>query len=224
MALPLVIPIAMLGGILGYVIQRARHVNASGIALALLLFLPMFLGAESATLPPAPLYAVTTSVEIDAPPSLVWENVIHFARLPPPHELIFRSGVAYPTRAEIVGSGVGACRRCIFSTGAFVEPITAWDESKLLAFNVTENPPAMTEWTPYPNVHPPHLDNFLVSHAGQFRLIELPGGRTRLEGTTWYQHHMWPENYWRLWSDSILHTIHRRVLNHVKQLSEAHHD
>ena len=55
MALPLIIPIAMLGGIVGFLIQRARHVNASGISLALLLFLPLFLGAESATLPPAPL-------------------------------------------------------------------------------------------------------------------------------------------------------------------------
>ncbi len=223
MALPLVIPIAMMGGIVGYMIQRARHVNASGIALALLLVLPLFLGAESAMLPTAPLYEVTTAVEIDAPPALVWKNVIEFRELPPPTELIFHTGVAYPTRAEIVGSGVGACRHCIFSTGAFVEPITVWDKGKLLAFNVTENPPAMKEWTPYANVHPPHLNNFLVSHAGQFRLIELAGGRTRLEGTTWYQHHMWPEGYWRLWSDSILHTIHRRVLNHVKNLSEAGH-
>jgi len=221
MALPLIIPIAMVGAIIGYLIQRARHVNATGIALALLLFLPLFLGAESATLPPAPLYSVTTVVEIDAPSSIVWKNVIHFTELPPPTEFIFRSGVAYPMRAEITGSGVGACRHCIFSTGAFVEPITDWDEAKLLRFNVTDNPPPMQEWTPYANVHPPHLDNFLVSHAGQFRLISLEGGRTRLEGTTWYQHHMWPAGYWRLWSDSILHTIHRRVLNHVKHLSEA---
>jgi uncharacterized membrane protein YhaH (DUF805 family) len=224
MALPLIIPIAMVGAIVGHMIQRARHVNASGIAMALLLFLPLFLGAESATLPPAPLYSVTTIVEVDAPPSVVWNHVIHFTELPPPTELIFRSGVAYPMRAEISGFGVGACRHCIFSTGAFVEPITDWDQGKLLRFNVTDNPPPMKEWTPYANVHPPHLDNFLVSHAGQFRLIALEGGRTRLEGTTWYQHHMWPAGYWRLWSDSILHTIHRRVLNHVKHLSEGDND
>ena len=31
---------------------------------------------------------------------------------------------------------------------------------------------------------------------------------------------LWPSDYWRVWSDHIIHTIHLRVLNHVKQLSE----
>jgi hypothetical protein len=42
-----------------------------------------------------------------------------------------------------------------------------------------------------------------------------------LEGTNWYHHHLWPADYWQLWSDHIIHTIHLRVLNHVKHLSEA---
>ena len=112
----------------------------------------------------------------------------------------------------------------IGSTGQFQEPITAWNAPTLLKFDVEKYPPPMKEWSPFSNIHPPHLDNFLVSKGGEFRLTALPNGRTRLEGTTWYQHHMWPAAYWRLWSDSILHKIHRRVLNHVKNLSEADHD
>jgi hypothetical protein len=49
----------------------------------------------------------------------------------------------------------------------------------------------------------------------------LGGGRTRLEWTTWYQHHMWPAAYWRLWSDYLIHAIHRRVLRHIKGHCEA---
>jgi hypothetical protein len=78
----------------------------------------------------------------------------------------------------------------------------------------------MKEWTPWRSVHPPHLDRFLVSEAGQFKLTPLPGGRTRLEGTTWYRHHMWPAAYWQLWSDHIIHEIHHRVLGHIKFQSE----
>jgi hypothetical protein len=111
-------------------------------------------------------------------------------------------------------------RRCVFSTGAFVEPIRVWDEPRLLKFAVTSNPPPMSEWSPYGNIHPPHLNGFLVSSGGQFKLVTLPGGRTRLEGTTWYRHNLWPAAYWRLWSDFIIHRIHLRVLNHVKRLSE----
>jgi len=166
------------------------------------------------------LLAVRSAVEVDAPPEVVWSHVVSFSELPPPSELLFRAGVAYPMRAEIQGRGVGAVRHCVFSTGPFVEPIEVWDEPRLLKFSVTKNPAPMQEWTPYRDVHPPHLDGFLVSSGGQFLLTALPGGRTRLEGTTWYRHHMSPVRYWQAWSDFIIHRIHLRVLNHVKQLAE----
>jgi hypothetical protein len=133
---------------------------------------------------------------------------------------LFRLGIAYPQRARIEGHGVGAVRHCEFSTGAFVEPIEIWDEPRRLAFSVTSNPPPMEEWTPFPHVHPPHLDGFLVSRKGQFLLEALPDGRTRLVGTTWYQHHLWPVAYWEQWSNLIIHQIHRRVLRHIQDLSE----
>jgi hypothetical protein len=171
---------------------------------------------------PAPLqmFSVTTSVIVDAPPAKVWHNVVSFAELPPPREFLFRAGIAYPMRARIHGSGPGAVRHCEFSTGPFVEPIEVWDEPRLLKFSVTKNPSPMQEWTPYEDLRPAHLDGFLASRAGQFHLTPSPGGRTLLEGTTWYHHHMWPATYWRWWSDYIIHTIHLRVLRHVKHLSE----
>jgi len=150
----------------------------------------------------------------------VWRHVIEFSKLPPPQEAIFKLGIAYPMRAQIAGHGPGAIRHCVFSTGAFVEPIEVWDEPRLLKFSVTENPAPMQEWTPYREIHPPHLAGFMVSRQGEFRLTPLPGGRTHLEGTTWYQHGLWPAPYWKVWSDQIIHTIHLRVLRHVKQLSE----
>jgi uncharacterized membrane protein YhaH (DUF805 family) len=223
MAAPLAYPVTIIGAMAGASMAGARPTrlaDARRVVLIMLCFLPLFTGAERLTRPQAPIYSVTTSVEIDAPPSRVWANVIGFREIPPPRDWLFRTGVAYPIRAKITGTGAGAMRYCIFSTGPFVEPIRVWDEPNLLKFDVTSNPPPMKEWSPWSNVHPPHLENFLVSQGGQFRLIELPGGRTRLEGTTWYQHHMWPAAYWRLWSDFIIHRIHLRVLNHVKGLSE----
>jgi hypothetical protein len=52
-------------------------------------------------------------------------------------------------------------------------------------------------------------------------LNELPGGRTKLEGATWYQHTMWPAVYWRLWSDYVIHKIHKRVLEHIRVQAEV---
>ena len=79
----------------------------------------------------------------------------------------------------------------------------------------------MFELTPYRHVHPPHLDGYLRSQRGEFQLIALGDGRTRLEGRTWYDFRMFPQSYWTLWSDLLIHRIHQRVLLHIKRLSEA---
>jgi hypothetical protein len=223
MALPLAIPIVLLGSAVGYLIQ-ARPLasgDASKLVAVLLTSLPTLIGAESATRGAAPLFAVCTALEVDAPPEAVWPHVIRFEPLPPPKDWIFRTGLAYPVRAEIRGRGVGAIRRCEFSTGPFIEPIEVWDEPRLLRFAVTSNPAPMREWNPIAEIHPPHLDHFLVADRGEFRLTPLPSGRTRLTGTTWYRHNLWPAAYWRLWSDLIIHRIHRRVLEHIRRSAEA---
>jgi len=151
----------------------------------------------------------------------VWQKVVAFPDLPEPAEIYFRMGLAYPTSATITGTGAEAERRCHFSTGTFVEPIEIWDEPRLLKFAVSHSPPPMRELSIYDNVHAPHLDGFLVSRAGQFRLVALDGGKTFLEGTTWYQNDMAPGAYWRVWSDAIIHRIHLRVLRHIQRLAEA---
>jgi hypothetical protein len=223
MAAPIAFAVATLGGLLGHAVQRSFwwRPDSPKLFCSVIVLVPLAMGVEHTVPPALPLLAVRTSVVVNAPPEEVWRNVVAFSELPPPREMIFKLGVAYPLRAEIAGCGVGAVRHCVFSTGPFVEPIEVWDEPRLLKFSVTENPEPMQEWTPYREVHPAHLDGYLESRAGQFRLVPLEGGRTLLEGTTWYHHHLWPAAYWQLWSDHIIHTIHLRVLRHVKELSEA---
>lgn len=222
MAAPLAFILAAAGGFIGYVIQRRPTFHAESFqVLALLVFaLPSLMGLEHAAALQSPLYEVRTAVTINAPPDKVWQNLIAFGELPPPRERIFQTGIAYPLRAEIDGRGVGAVRYCVFSTGAFVEPIVVWDEPRLLGFGVTAQPPVMHEMSPYATLKPPHLEGYLQSKRGQFLLTELPDGRTRLEGTTWYENNFWPGAYWHVWSDAIIHRIHLRVLDHIKNLSE----
>jgi hypothetical protein len=222
MAAPLAFIIASIGGGLGYVVQKSFRWRTESPKLfcSIIVLVPLAMGIEHAVPPALPLLEVKSSVRVNAPPEKVWQNVVSFSELPPPKEIIFKLGIAYPIRAEIFGCGVGAVRHCNFSTGPFVEPIEIWDEPHLLKFSVTENPEPMQEWTPYREIHPVHLDGYLESRAGQFRLVPLDDGRTLLEGTTWYHHRLWPSAYWQIWSDYIIQTIHKRVLNHVKELSE----
>ena len=169
---------------------------------------------------PAAPHEVVTVVEIAAPPAVVWRYVVAFPELPPPREWLFRIGVATPVRARLVGTGVGATRYCDFTTGSFVEPITAWEDERRLGFDITAQAPPMREWSPYREVNPPHLDGYFRATHGEFRLTPLPGNRTRLEGRTHYVVDMFPQSYWTLPADKIVGTIHARVLGHIKALAE----
>jgi hypothetical protein len=218
MALPLMLPLGVMGGAIGKAIAEATRrppLEWTAVVLAL----PLLAGVES-LLARSEEFVVLTAVEIDAPAAVVWKHVVEFPDLPPAREWYFKAGIACPQRARIVGTGPGATRYCEFTTGTFVEPITAWDEPRRLAFDVASQPAPMFELSPYKSVHPPHLDHHLQSTRGEFLLVPLSANRTRLEGRTWYVFQMFPQSYWTLWSDAMIHSIHSRVLMHIKRLSE----
>jgi hypothetical protein len=217
MAAPLAIPLAVAGSTAG--LALAGEVRKGPLTLGLML-LPLGWGVEAAIPPTETLHEVRSAIEIDAAPEAVWPHVLAFPPLPEPTEWWFEIGLAYPREARIEGQGVGAIRYCVFSTGPFVEPITAWEPAKRLAFDVIEAPAPLRELSPWNHVHPPHLDGYLNSRRGEFRLVALPNGRARLEGSTWYQLDMAPAPYWRWVTDNIIGRIHDRVLGHIKTETE----
>ena len=223
MAAPMGLVLSWFGGSCGYCIQALYwNRRQTGMIISVVfMFLPASFGAERAANLQPPQYVVRSAIDVKAPPPVVWQQVVTFAEIGPPSELLFRSGIAYPIRAEITGQGVGAIRSCVFSTGAFIEPIQIWNEPRLLKFGVTTTPAPLNELTPYGHIEPHHLHGYFESEEGQFLLTPLANGGTRLEGTTRYRNAIWPAAYWRLWSDYIIHRIHMRVLTHIQEHAEA---
>ncbi|HEY8164413.1 MAG TPA: SRPBCC family protein [Gemmatimonadaceae bacterium] len=218
MALPFAAGLALLGGIVGRRIALWDGASPANAVLAVVL-LPIapFLDSPASH----ELHEVRSAIEINAPVDKVWERVISFPPLPEPSELVFRAGIAYPRRARLVGTGVGAVRYCEFSTGPFVEPITAWEPGRRLSFDVVKQPPPLRELSLYSSISPPHLHGYFRARRGEFRIVPLAGGRTRLEGTTWYELRIEPEAYWSFYADWMVSSIHHRVLDHIKRVSEA---
>ena len=217
------LPIAAILGIMGGFVGRSIALRGGGIAYgaaAMFLVVPTGAAVDKATASAPPIYEVVTTIDVAASPKEVWDRVVQFGEIKAPLAWYFRGGIAYPVRAIIDGEGVGAIRRCEFSTGAFVEPITVWDEPRRLAFDVTEQPPPLTELSIYSKVYAPHVNGYFRSHQGEFRLIALANGGTRLEGHTWYSVAVYPQGYWRAISEVLLHEIHRRVLDQVKLEAE----
>jgi hypothetical protein len=218
------LPIAAVLGIMGAYVGRSIALRGSGIAFgaaAMFLVVPTGAAVDKATTSAPPTYEVVTTIDVAAPPEVVWKRVVQFGEIEAPLPWYFRAGIAYPVSATISGQGVGAIRRCEFSTGAFIEPITVWDEPRRLAFGVVEQPPPLTELSIYSKVYAPHVNGFFRSHQGEFRLIALANGGTRLQGHTWYSVAVYPQGYWRAISEALLHKIHRRVLDQVKLEAEA---
>ena len=222
MAAPIALPLALLGAYLAFKMQEARYLQPQPhTMLSLLLVIPLLAGAEFWAPAPIPRFKVHTSIEIAAPPEVVWRRIVAFPRIDEPVHWVFRLGMSYPLEARTVGSGLSADRQCIFSTGAFREPVLAWDQGKHFAFGVLEEPPLMKEWSPYGDIQVRHLeDHDFKPERADFYLTALPEGRTRLDGWTTYENRMWPGAYWRLWTDEIIHQIHGRVFRHVKRLAE----
>jgi hypothetical protein len=219
MAIPIAAPLAVLGALVGGAIAGFER-RPGGALFVVLLALPIAPIAD-----PRPASStdriVMTAVDVDAPPEVVWTHVVSFSDIRTPPGWLFRTGLAYPIRARIDGTGVGAVRSCEFSTGAFREPITVWDAPRVLAFDVVEQPPPLRELSPYSRVYAPHVDGFFRTSHGEFRLVPLGPGRTRLEGRTWYALDMAPAFYWTPIADAIVHAIHSRVLEHVKAGAEG---
>jgi uncharacterized membrane protein YhaH (DUF805 family) len=220
MAFPLVLPIACMGALFGRELARQNRRSLIPATWAVLA-IPSLAALESRLPAPPLVHEVVSSVDVAAPPEMVWRHVVSFDELPPPREPLFRLGIAYPQRATIQGHGVGALRRCEFSTGAFVEPIVVWDAPRRLAFDVTEQPDPMRELSPWRHVMAPHLTDGFRAIRGEFRLAALPDGRTRLAGSTWYVLRIQPGSYWSLWADSFVGAIHHRVLEHIRREAEA---
>ncbi|SEM45921.1 hypothetical protein SAMN04488505_104460 [Chitinophaga rupis] len=217
MAAPFVLLLTWAGTLIGYAIISKMPGNAPSALFLLMVSIPAMSFTEKDN--EQELISVVTTIEINADPQTVWKDVIEFPELDKPSEFIFKAGIAYPINAKIEGTGVGAVRHCNFTTGSFVEPITVWDQPRLLRFDVVVQPAPMKELS-FWDIDAPHLHDYFVSKQGQFKLTKLANGNTLLEGTTWYYHNIRPAFYWRLWSNYIVHKIHDRVLVHIKKKSE----
>ena len=185
-----------------------------------LIMVPASMALESQVALPPPILEQTTSIEINATPEQVWRYIPSFPRIEAAPSKLLRAGLASPMASTITGEGVGAQRQCVLSTGVMPEVITAWEPGKRLEFDVLATPAAMEETNPFGKVKAAHDEGYFLCKHGRFVLTALPGGRTRVEGSSWFQHDLWPQFYWAPLTKEVVREVHERVLQHIKILSE----
>lgn len=215
MAMPLALPTLWLGT------KLAMTVIEDKAPLAVI-FVPIGGAALFDHFRPAETVSeVWTSVEINAAPDRVWNEVVTLDRLPEPTDPFLRTGVACPVRTVIKEPGVGGERHCTLTTGAMPERITVWQPSRRLTFVALQTPPMLREVNPFRETHPAHLKGYYRVLQGEFVLDALPNGRTRLWRSTKYAHRFGPAFYWTPWCNFGAERAHLYVLNAVKDKAES---
>ena len=218
MATPLIAVMGFTGGALGAGLatlgQRGRGTTLTSIA-----FIPILLAAE-AVLPPHAGFDSVVSTDVAAPPSAVWDAVVHMGPIPDAPAAPFRWGLAYPLSGEILGTGVGSMRRGVFSTGVAYERVTEWVPNEKLSFVVLSDPPTMHELSPYANVNAPHVSGYFRTLDARFTLTPLPDGRTRLTLATRHALDLEPAMYWLPLAQWAVSANKARVLGHFRQQAE----
>lgn len=213
LAFPLTIGFALLGGMLGATIARSRR--SSTFSVMSVALLPVAFGAERA-FPPVAHFDSYQTIEIAAPPDVVWQAIVHMKRIDAPPPIPFRLGVSYPIGGEFVGTGLGALRRGEFSTGIATERVTEWTLNKRLTLEVLNNPPAMRELSPYEHVHAPHVSGYFSTMSMSFEIQLRANGSVLMERTS-HELKLDPLWYWLPLARWMVEQNNARVLAHIKQ-------
>jgi hypothetical protein len=154
---------------------------------------------------------VSDTIIVNAPPQQVWKNVVAFKRIKEKNKYwLFKIGMPSPVESSVEGYYLGAKRKCIFSNGyTFDEKIATYDENKNLTFTITNQP------------RDPEIMGHIDIEQGQFLLNDNGNGTTTLVGNSWYKLYVFPVWYYDTWAQSITRNVHLRVMEHIKELSEA---
>lgn len=215
MAAPLAVGLTVLGGVLGrYIALRSK--SPARQAMSCVALLPLVFAVEH-VLPASTRFDTVQTIEIQAPPEAVWRSILSSDPVEGPLGLPFRLGMAYPIRGEMVGEGVGAVRRGVFSTGTAIERITEWEPNRKFAFVVVEDIPAMREMSPFEHVHAPHVVGYFRTLVTSFELVARADGHTDLIERTSHELRLNPVLYWLPMARWVVGENNARVLAHIRR-------
>jgi uncharacterized protein YndB with AHSA1/START domain len=203
---PLIIVFLMLGVFFGKRLFKRDNKKLNISVLAALTVLVVFNMLNT----PASNEVVTDKVVIQASPEQVWKHVVSFERIKKEPEFwLFRIGLPSPVESTAEGGFVGANRLCIFTDGiVFEEKIVEYEPGRKLTFDIVKQP------------EHPEIMGHLNLLRGQFILEDNGDGTTTLIGHSWYDLKVKPSFYFDWWTQSILSSVHIRVMDHIKELSE----
>jgi hypothetical protein len=216
MGLPLMLPLASVGGIVGA--SRTGRVSA---ALPVVAILPWVVMPIERGRPAVKRFVTTTTaITIAAPPAAVWPLVVSVDSITPEeqHSALFSTiGFPKPVAATLDRPGVGGIRTATFEHGiVFRETIVAWEPERRIRFTISPDAIPATTLDPHVTIGGPYFDVL----TGTYELRPLPNGSTQLVLTSEHRVSTAFNPYAVWWADRIMRSIQTNILVVLRERAE----
>jgi len=218
MALPILLVMSTLGGILGgWSLLRGKNVT---IATALL---PLVIAPLEQGIPALDqVHRLETTISVHASPAAVWAQVVEVPTIRAEETrpaLFTRLGIPRPLNATLDHHGVGGRRYARFERGVlFIETITHWDVERRLRFTIAAQtdsiPPATLDR--HVTIGGPYFDVL----TGEYTLEPRPDGTVLLHLASELRISTRFNLYAQPWVDAIMRSIQVNILEVVRARAE----
>ena len=218
MAIPVMLPLAMAGGLAMRIILHLKNRN---LVFAAFTIMPLPLAMAEQLVPlPQEMQVVRNSIVIEAPAAVIWRKIVRVEKITEPQDSPFFSmGFPKPIEAVLSGDGVGQTRLATFERGLqFVEKVTDWKANEKLGFSIEADPKA----TPLTTLdeHVTVGGAFFDVLSGTYEIHRLNARECEL--VLYSQHRISTHFnfYARLWSRYLMSEIQWNILQVIKQRAE----
>ncbi len=223
MAMPLFLPSSALGSLAAFEITSNYSEFVWLLAAASIGLAPTLACLESLRSVTHARYWVRSSIDIDAPPEVIWKRIVRVDPIQPHEWSMYRPltllGFPVPDRAELTFDGIDGLRQGIFSGQVlFDEPVRAWDFGRYVEFEVQARADAQSQM-PFDEFTRIGGRYFDVTRA-YYELEPLANGAIRLHLGSMHRVSSRMKSYASLWSRLILWAFQRDVLVLIKRRCE----
>ena len=216
LASPAMLLLASLGGVIA-----ASRPGRTAASLPVILVLPWaVMGVESRVALPARLVVTTSTIEIDAPASVVWPLVTSVDSIRPDERrpaLFSAIGFPQPIAATLDRAGVGGVRTASFERGVvFREVVTEWQPERRIGFTIdaARVPPSALD--AHVTIGGPFFDVL----TGTYELSALSPSRTLLVLRSEHRVSTRFNSYAAWWAVRVMGSIQENILEVLRDRAE----
>jgi hypothetical protein len=215
-ALPILLIFGSAGGLMA-----GTHATRRAELGPLILALPYIVAPLESRTHERVLLRTETSIEIAAPPSVVWPLVASVDSIPADQlrtALYTSIGFPRPVSATLTEDARGRVRIARFDRGIrFVERVTDWQPGRRISFTIRPDPVPVTTLDPHVTIGGPYFDVL----TGTYELTEMGSAHTRLVLRIEHRVATPFNTYAGWWADRIMKSIQANILDVIRRRSEA---